>query len=124
MKNRVSKKTLSELPSQVSALVSDLCSNRGIRTFSAEAKEVAYCSEDARCWGINEETGASKEARVAGAWAGHEGIRPGATVRLPEGCWFISEELFLGKWLVTVVKGTGPRQAATQVADAEVKRLN
>lgn len=96
MKLRLNKSTLSQMPEQVRALVTEWRDQHHKSFVSVETTPSFFVPEDARCTIINLLTGVTGSAQAAGEFAGFTKLGPCDPVPLPEGCTAVITGFFCG----------------------------
>lgn len=113
MKISITQKVLADMPPQIAAAVSEWKSRHKKKFFTLSNVASFYPGEDAKVQMFNLLTGASKEQRVAGEWAGMSQLSPTDAVPLPPGCAAVVTGFFLGRpWLTIYQNGNQPTVAA------------
>ena len=106
MKVRLNKKVLKNMPEPVRNLVKDWKAKYRKSFISVENRNSFFVPENAHITVLNLLSGKSANARGAGDFAGHDGLRPTEEVPLPYGTVAVVEEIFLGKPMLTVYQSS------------------
>lgn len=100
MKVRITKQLLADMPEQVRRIVVEWKARHHKAFINVNDAKQLLPPEDASVTMINLTTGAQKEQRVAGEFAGYTRLSPTAIVPLPPGCVCVCTGFFLGHaWL-------------------------
>jgi hypothetical protein len=113
VKVRINKQLLADMPPQVRNIVTNWKARHRKSFINVNEAKQILPPEDATVTMINLATGAQKEQRVAGEFAGFTHLSPTAIIPLPPGCVCVCHGFFLGvPWLSIYQNGgqikTGP----------------
>lgn len=109
MKVRLNKKTLSEMPEAVRAIVSDWKTHYGKAFISVENRTSFFVGEDSRVTLLNLIDGSAASAQAAGDFAGMTQLSPNAQIPLVPGVVAIEQGFFCGLPYLNLFQGC-PKQ--------------